>query len=159
MAASPSSIAATGAAREWNDPVEWLGLHFTAPHTAGVAYMAGRKSLNGEVRSLMYWGGVGEPRELMRIDRQGPLHPRRVAPRRSHAARGRAGRIVLTGFPTSPTPRRCCACRVGGGEPVSTGLTMDGLRDITIHPDGRRIAFNAGWKRGEQWVMEHLLPQ
>jgi hypothetical protein len=35
---------------------------------------------------------------------------------------------------------------------------MDGLRDVSIHPDGRRIAFNAGWRRFEQWVMEHFLP-
>jgi hypothetical protein len=42
---------------------------------------------------------------------------------------------------------------------VSTGLTIEGLRDVSIHPDGRRIAFNAGFKRGEQWVMENLLPK
>lgn len=46
---------------------------------------------------------------------------------------------------------------ITGGAPVSTGLTLEGMRDISIHPDGRQIAFNAGWKRGEQWVMENLL--
>jgi hypothetical protein len=48
---------------------------------------------------------------------------------------------------------------ITGGPPVSTGLTMDGIRDITVHPGGQRIAFNAGWKRGEQWVMENFLPR
>ncbi len=46
-----------------------------------------------------------------------------------------------------------------GGAPVSTGLALDGLRDISIHPDGRQIVFNAGWRRNEQWVMENLLPR
>jgi hypothetical protein len=41
---------------------------------------------------------------------------------------------------------------------VSSGLTKVGLRDVSSHPDGRRIAFNAGWKRSEQWVLENLLP-
>lgn len=36
---------------------------------------------------------------------------------------------------------------------------MEGLRDVSIHPDGRTIAFNAGWKRAEHWVMENLLPK
>ena len=33
--------------------VESLGNHFMAPHAAGVAYVATRKSVNGEARSLM----------------------------------------------------------------------------------------------------------
>jgi len=46
---------------------------------------------------------------------------------------------------------------ITGGAPVSTGLMMDSLRDVSIHPDGRRIAFNAGMKRVEHWAMENLL--
>jgi Tol biopolymer transport system component len=150
--------AATGLAREWNDPVDWLGLHFTAPHTAGVAYMAGRKGVNGEVRTLMYWGGGGEPRELMRIGGKQRFVLVGWLPddRTILAARwdDRADRL-----PGEPNPATLLRVSIGGGDPVNSGLTMDGLRDISIHPDGRRIAFNAGWKRGEQWVMEHLLPR
>jgi Tol biopolymer transport system component len=149
---------ATGAAREWTDPVEWVGLHFMAPHTAGVAYMAGRKGVNGESRTLMYWGGGGDPREVLRVPGN--------------------DRFILVGWlpdgltllvarwenrpnrlPHEPDPSTLWRVPISGGNPVSTGLTMDGLRDVSIHPDGRHIAFNAGWKRGEQWVMEHLLPQ
>ena len=148
---------ATGAAREWNDAVEWLGLHFTAPHTAGVAYMAGRNGINGQVRTLMYWGGSGEPRELMRIDSEDRFILAGWLPddRTLLVARwqNRPDRL-----PDEPDPATLWRVPING-EPVSTGLTMDGLRDISIHPDGKRIAFNAGWKRGEQWVMEHLLPQ
>jgi hypothetical protein len=44
---------------------------------------------------------------------------------------------------------------ITGGPPVTTGLMMDDLRDVSIHPDGRRSAFNAGMKRVEHWVVEH----
>jgi hypothetical protein len=128
-----------------------------APHTAGVAYMAGRKGVNGESRTLMYWGGGGDPREVLQIPGN--------------------ERFILVGWlpdgltllvarwenrpsrlPDEPDPSTLWRVPINGGNPVSTGLTMDGLRDVSIHPDGRRIAFNAGWKRGEPWVLENLLP-
>jgi hypothetical protein len=34
---------------------------------------------------------------------------------------------------------------------------MEGLRDTSLHPDGRQIAFNAGWKDYESWVLEGVL--
>ena len=37
-------------------------------------------------------------------------------------------------------------------------LEMDGLRDITVHPDGRRITFSGGWSQMEVWAMENFLP-
>ena len=45
-----------------------------------------------------------------------------------------------------------------GGEPQNLGLAMEGLQEVSAHPDGRRIAFSAG-KPGtsEIWVMENLL--
>ena len=48
---------------------------------------------------------------------------------------------------------------VRGGPPVSTGLALDDLRDVSINPDGRRVAFNAGMEKVEHWVMENLLPK
>jgi hypothetical protein len=35
---------------------------------------------------------------------------------------------------------------------------MDELRELSCHPDGRRIAFGAGRDRGEVWVLENFLP-
>ncbi len=43
-----------------------------------------------------------------------------------------------------------------GGEPQKL-LEMDGLDDISPHPDGRRIAFTSGWKAMEVWAMENFL--
>jgi len=47
---------------------------------------------------------------------------------------------------------------VEGGEARSTGLTMWGLAEFRIHPDGRRIAFTGGGRQSEVWVLENFLP-
>ena len=58
----------SGATREWWDSgVTFLGRHVMAPHTAAVAYLADRRDLTGQARTLMVWGGAGEPRELLRV--------------------------------------------------------------------------------------------
>ena len=45
-----------------------------------------------------------------------------------------------------------------GGEAQKL-LEMEGLRSISAHPDGQRIAFAGGWPNtSEVWVMENLLP-
>ena len=48
-----------------------------------------------------------------------------------------------------------------GGEPQNLGLSMEGLLayGLSVHPDGRRIAFTAGTqRRTEVWVIEDLVP-
>jgi hypothetical protein len=134
-----------------------VGVHFVAPHTPCVAYLASRKGVSGEERSLMYWGGAGDARELLKVGDQERFTLVGWLP---------DGRTLLVGrsenlsnrLPDEPLPVTLWLVPVSGGNPVSTGLTMDGLRDVSIHPDGRRIAFDAGWRRFEQWVMEHFLP-
>ncbi len=44
-----------------------------------------------------------------------------------------------------------------GGAAQPTGLAMDELRDLRLHPDGRRVTFTAGAPRLELWVMESFL--
>ncbi len=146
-----------GTMREWQDPgVTRLGLHAMAPHTSTVAYTGFGKDSIGDWVSLKVSSGAGDPRELLRG--RGPE------------------RIVLAGWtpdgmyllvtrwtqspPDSPAPERIATLwrvPIGGGAPISTGITMDALRDISLHPDGRRVAFNAGFKNAEYWVMENLL--
>jgi len=50
--------------------------------------------------------------------------------------------------------------RTEGGEPqrILVGLALGSLCQISMHPDGRRIALNAGSSRTEIWVMENFLP-
>jgi Tol biopolymer transport system component len=47
---------------------------------------------------------------------------------------------------------------VQGGEPRKLELTAENMRDLSVHPDGRHIAFTAGRDRSEVWVMENFLP-
>jgi len=46
-----------------------------------------------------------------------------------------------------------------GGEARNLGLTMDRIHDLSIHPDGQRIAFSSGEPSAEIWVMENFLPE
>ncbi|MGI8785129.1 MAG: hypothetical protein ACR2L2_15945 [Acidobacteriota bacterium] len=49
-----------------------------------------------------------------------------------------------------------------GGKPEHIGLAMEGLLPygLSVHPDGRRIAFTAGTPtREEVWVIENFLPR
>jgi len=44
-----------------------------------------------------------------------------------------------------------------GGEPKKVNVGME-LRDLHLHPDGRRIVFTSGKTAREIWVMENFLP-
>ena len=147
----------TAATREWQDPgVTHIDRHARAPHTTAVAYLANRRDVSGEVRTLMLWSGAGDPRELLRVrepealsfegwttDGASLLVTRWTAPRGDAVA--------------APIQRTLWRVPTTGGAPSSTGLVMEGLRDTTLHPDGRQIAFNAGWKEYESWVLEGVL--
>jgi Tol biopolymer transport system component len=40
----------------------------------------------------------------------------------------------------------------------SLGISMRGLRNIAVSPDGRRLAFTSGWPTREPWILENFLP-
>jgi Tol biopolymer transport system component len=44
-----------------------------------------------------------------------------------------------------------------GGQPRKLDLTAPNLRDLSVHPDGRRIAYTAGSDRSAVWVLENFL--
>lgn len=71
------------------------------------------------------------------------------------------GRFVLY-FTARPDPRgfektELCRVDIRTGERKSFGLTMDRMRNIALHPDGKRIAFDSGMPKVEIWVMENFL--
>ncbi|MFC1715487.1 sigma-70 family RNA polymerase sigma factor [Candidatus Poribacteria bacterium] len=49
---------------------------------------------------------------------------------------------------------------IGGGDPQKLGLTMKKIEDLSVHPDGHRIAFTGPGPRSgyEVWAMENFLP-
>ena len=44
-----------------------------------------------------------------------------------------------------------------GGEPVKLPSLMNGITDVSFHPDGKHVAFAAGRSQSEVWVMENFL--
>ena len=96
----------------------------------------------------------GEVRELLRGD--GSLMP----PAFGTIAWAPDGRSVLFAKRTSPggLKTELWLIPVQGGEPRKLDLTAENMRDLSVHPDGRRIAFTAGQGRSEVWVMENFLP-
>ena len=90
----------------------------------------------------------GAPREILRV--QEPTYistlawtpdGRHVLFSQSHQGRNRLWRI-----------------RAAGGEPQPMDLEFRTIRDLRVHPDGRRIAFRAGSLRVEIWKMDNFLP-
>lgn len=147
----------TGATREWQDPgVTNLDRHALAPHTTAVAYLANRRDSGGDVRTLMLWSGAGGPQELLRV-----RAPEAVA-FEGWAADGASLLVTRWTAPAgdgsaTPIPRTLWRVPTTGAAPSSTGLIMEGLRDTALHPDGQQIAFNAGWKKYESWVLEGVI--
>jgi len=46
-----------------------------------------------------------------------------------------------------------------GGEPQPSGLSMPGLYEVSVHPNGRRIAFGSSKEPTEEvWAIKNLLP-
>ena len=44
-----------------------------------------------------------------------------------------------------------------GGAPEALGVQAEGMRDLAMSPDGRHIAWTAGFPRRESWVLEHVI--
>ena len=70
--------------------------------------------------------------------------------------------FFVQGYAFDPEkPTQLWRISADGGEPQRLGIEMVGLRDIDLHPDGRRIAFTGehGGGANEVWVMENFLPE
>ena len=137
---------------------------------AGVAHLAG--SPDGQRLAFVWWDsekgeaalkviptGGGEPRELVKLPKPElssygqPIAALAWTPDSRH----------LIYAPSTTGQRRFELWRVSakGGEAENLGVAMEGLLPygLSVHPDGRRIAFTAGTPaRWEVWVIENLLP-
>jgi Tol biopolymer transport system component len=47
---------------------------------------------------------------------------------------------------------------IAGGQPQPFALTAEWLRELRIHPDGKRVSFTAGAQKFEWWAVENFLP-
>lgn len=57
----------------------------------------------------------------------------------------------------SGKPNQLWRVNAESGEAQRIDLNMRRLRELRFHPDGKRIAFSAGYIEAEVWVMENLL--
>ncbi len=99
----------------------------------------------------------GEPYELLRLQRQEQQEGIQIG----SVAWTPDGRHVL--FTKGVWPKlELWRISAEGGAPQRLGLAMDGRNHgLSVHPDGRRLAFSAsiGGNQTEVWVMEHFLPE
>ncbi|MEE9269623.1 MAG: hypothetical protein V3V49_05110 [Candidatus Krumholzibacteria bacterium] len=94
----------------------------------------------------------GEPRELYTLEEG----------MRFHGGVGLSwtpdGRHVIVGRPyAEDKPDELWIIPANGGEPRKLNLGFK-VKHMSLHPDGRRIAFTAGKYTSEVWVMENFLP-
>ncbi len=95
----------------------------------------------------------GEPRELLRVP-EGKTFPWGVG-----ISWTPDGRHVVVGRPGAPDqPDELWIIPATGGEPRKLNLGFK-VRKLSLHPDGRRIAFGqSDADAGDIWVMENFLP-
>lgn len=63
-------------------------------------------------------------------------------------------------FFVKPEIRAIWRVPLAGGEAENIGISMDRIRELRIHPDGRRIAFDSVIDApSELWVLENFLPK
>ena len=95
----------------------------------------------------------GEPRELLRAQEPAVISVPAWTPDSRHLIYART---------VQGEKRKFELWRISaeGGEPQNLGLLMEGLEPygLSVHPDGKRIAFTAGTEREEVWVLQDFLP-
>ena len=47
---------------------------------------------------------------------------------------------------------------IGVGPPAATGIVVPSMRDVRLSPDGRFVAFTAGYPTRATWMLENFLP-
>ncbi len=129
-----------------------------SPDGQRLAFFMGDRERRSKALTVMPAAG-GEPRELLRV--QSGFIPNVNFYALAWTADSRE---LIFGRKPPGTPyaeRRIELWRISaeGGEPQSVGLAMKELRHPRVHPDGRRITFDASERKEEIWVMENFLPQ
>ena len=131
----------------------WAGSVLRSPDGWQLAF---RESLMGGLKVI---SATGESRELLRFSQEEQEQGIQIGgvtwmPDGRHLlfSKGLRGNMELWRIP------------VDGGEPAKLGLAMVGLglKGLSVHPDGQRIAFSAGGGVGPTsalWVMENFLHQ
>lgn len=93
--------------------------------------------------------GGGPPRELVQAVRPDYLQFQDWTPD--------GATLLFTRWTKASEPSTLWRVSIHGGPPQPMAISMLGLRDVSVHPDGTKITFTAGWPGSELWVMENFL--
>ena len=66
--------------------------------------------------------------------------------------------MIVGGLYGDNEPNELWSIPATGGAPRKLNLGVK-VKHLSLHPDGRRIAFTAGKTDGAIWVMENFLPE
>lgn len=66
--------------------------------------------------------------------------------------------LYIKGFPWTPERRELWQVSIDDKSPKKIG-EFEGMARLSVHPDGRQIAFSALKRQTEIWVMENFLPK
>ena len=126
----------------------WRHLHLAlSPDGRFLAFgLTEGKGTEAKVLSVMPSEG-GEARELLKLKKA----------ELSGTAWTKDGEHLLFSRAGKPTPE-LWRIPAAGGKPRNLGLPTSENARISIHPDGRQIAFTAGQTNLEVWVMDNFLP-
>ena len=130
-----------------------FGVPSTSPDGRLLAFGLGDVRSSVALRTMPTSGG--EPRELLRIQ-----SPENLV--YSFFGMGQAwtpdGRYLLAMRSTKGRITELLRVPAAGGEAQKTGLVMERISHLSVHPDGRRIAFDSGIRGNHEiWVMENFL--
>jgi Tol biopolymer transport system component len=111
--------------------------------------------MHGVSRRLMVHGPDGGSRELLRLSPTEHIVSIEWLPDGRALLVLRVDRSAPAGQAQWPSLWRVDA-RTGEARPL--GVQIEGLRSISVSPDGRHLAFTSGWPSREPWVIEYQLP-
>lgn len=97
--------------------------------------------------------GGGEPRTLLRVH-----EPQFIQTIQGWTRDGTHVIASPTQLPQNDEEKKLLLIPVNGGPPRSFELPGFRQGEISVHPDGRRVAFFAGKFAAEVWVLENFLP-
>ena len=127
------------------------GSFSVSPTDGSVAFMEWAEPLV----ALKVWSPDGTIRELLRLgatERFGDLR---------WTSDGRA--ILFTRFPIGQLTREqrwpsLWRINATTNSTEALGIRLEGLRDLSVSPDGRHISFTTGFPSREPWILENYLP-
>lgn len=131
-------------------PPSWVLRNLAASADGGqLAFSVANQELRRNVIYTLPVAG-GQPREIARLE---------VSIAREGLAWTPDGRFLYFVAATGPDGNQLFRVPAGGGTPEPVGLSGKGLSLLSMHPDGRHLAYTTGqYFEIDVWALEHFLP-